>query len=97
MRNSLAAGCAVFAIVVGVSAKAHAVDAAWCEKYANRAVAQYNEANGFNNCRRNDGRWHRDWRVHFQWCRQQANSDVAVAEDRARLAHLNSGCKASRM
>jgi len=80
--------------LIGLSAEAQAESRnQWCGKYARIAVGQYKEARGFNKCRRQDGRWHDDELTHFNWC-MKAAEDAAIAEDRARRAHLAT-CKSS--
>ena len=95
MNTCLFTGCFVVAIALaGLSAPAQAKGSdQWCNKYARIAVAQFQEANRFNRCRRRDGRWHNDALAHFNWC-MRAEEDAVVAEDGARRAHL-AGCKGS--
>lgn len=94
MNMHLLTGCFIVAIALGsLSALAQAKGRdQWCEKYSRIAVAQFQEANGFNRCRRRDGRWHNDALTHFSWC-MKADEDAVVAEHGARRAHL-AGCKA---
>ena len=95
MNTYFFTGCFAVALALGgfsVPAQAKGRDQ-WCDKYARIAVAQFQEANGFNRCRRRDGRWHNDALTHFNWC-MKAQEDAVVAEDGARRSHL-AGCKGS--
>lgn len=84
------------AVVIGILASAGAIssaqaaDDAFCKDYARVAVNQYRSAASHDRCevhRRDAGRWHADWRAHYDWCRG-AKRDTAWAERNARKRAL---------
>jgi hypothetical protein len=65
-RILAALGAALVAFGAG---PARAMDPGFCDHYARHAVAQFRWAADTPGCRLdNPGRWHADFRVHFDWC-----------------------------
>jgi hypothetical protein len=80
----------VFFANAGAISSAQAADDAFCKDYARAAVNQYRSAASHDRCevyRRDAGRWQKDWRAHYDWCRG-VNRDTAWAERNARKRTL---------
>jgi hypothetical protein len=59
-----------------------------CQRYAQRAVQQYQLMANRPKCNiRTDGRWHANYKAHYDWC-LSAQRAWTITEENARDTHL---------
>ena len=88
---SIAVAAALVTAAAGWVGSAQGADREFCHDYARAALNQVRGASSHERCDehmdRNETRWSRDYRVHFDWCRG-VSRDQAEDERQARRRTL---------